>query len=196
MEGTSRTKKLVSVLAVIVMLVFGFAGTSYALSYISLVGDKDEAASAVSEPGNMDVYSWYDDDFYWTHSFTPAPPAVSINWATLTIKAYDVDYALGERDHIYAGQSTTGTSIGYLQGPDRDWFKTVFTLPNSLYPDIMDGSFDVSIDIDETHNYEEWAVTVDWSKLEVDYNPVPEPITMLLLGTGLLGLGILRKRAK
>ena len=50
-------------------------------------------------PG-MDEYRWGDEDFGWTHTFDPE--CKEIYDVSLTIRAWDVDYAQGERDAVYA----------------------------------------------------------------------------------------------
>ncbi len=149
----------------------------------------------------MGNYRWYDEDWGWQHNAISG----SIALATLNISAYDVDWSAdtgGEHDLIYAKDNGSWTLLGELSGANDIWAYTTFTLGSNFYDDIANG-LEVWIDIDSTHNYDNWAVSLAKSALSIDGgqipnpNPgskVPEPSTLLLLGAGLFGVGSLRKK--
>jgi hypothetical protein len=136
-------------------------------------------------------YRMSNEDWGWTHDMTAQVPAgvTGIDAATLSILAWDVDSAYGERDFIYAN----GTKIGELVGDVATFSTTTFTLPSNVLAALWnDSDLDVYIDID--HNNTGRRVNLASSTLAVDYitGAVPEPGTIGLLSLG--SLALLRRR--
>ena len=150
--------------------------------------DESSTAPHYTEPANggFDIYSWWDEDYGWTHTLDSAiynDPNLTINSVQLVISAYDVDAETyhgldGEYDHVTAD----GVDMNpvYLQGTNGQWATTTFDVNPTLLTD--DGELDIWIDIDIYHDYDEWATTLEYSKLIVTYsldgsNHVPyEPV--------------------
>ena len=148
-------------------------------------------------------YRWHDQDWEWQHSVIDMTTATS---ATLSISAFDVDWTASdpEVDNIYVWDTSVAGwhLLGSLTGEDDTWSYTTFVLGSDFFDEIAAG-LRVMIDIDSTHTYSYWAVTLAKSVLSVDGGKlpdpepgvrVPEPATLLLLGMGFLGLGVLRRR--
>lgn len=91
-----------------------------------------------------------------------------------------------------------GTQVHTPDGNDVD--NTFFTIPGSLFNEILAGSFTAKIDVRTDGYYDIIAddARIDGANLQVDYTraAVPEPVTMLLLGSGLIGLWGIRRRMK
>ena len=154
---------------------------------------------------NSPYYRWYDEDWGWQHNAI----SETFTTATLNISAWDVDAAYGEVDVITVwdndenGGAGGWVELGSLVGTNDEWGYSSFTLSSTLFDDIANG-LQVWMDIDSTHTYDVWAVSLAKSVLSLDGgslpnpNPsptVPEPSTILLMGVGILGLmGFSRKR--
>jgi len=132
-------------------------------------------------------YGSKNQDWEWTHTFSPSPAATGIVSATIAINAYDVDNPGSEND-IYAG-GFGGTLLGTLVGPSDAWQTTTFDLPSSTHTALMGGSLDFGIDIDNDGS----ALTLGTSTLTVTYN-VPAPGAVLLGGLGVGLVGWFRRR--
>jgi hypothetical protein len=145
-----------------------------------------------SRPSSTDTYRWWNEDWGWTHTFSPpGPTPANIISATLEIRAWDVDTP--SEMNIMLGGGSGGTNLGTLQGGDDIWTTSILTLTPDLFTDLMDGDIDIWMDIDASNAFDMdmWAVTLESSKLTViyDYSPIPVPgaIAMGVIGIGLVG---------
>jgi hypothetical protein len=148
---------------------------------------------------NAPYYRWYNQDWGWTH--TGIASAATALTATLNISAFDIDWASGEVDKVYAYDNGVKTLLGTLTGDNDQWSYTTFTLGSNFYDDIVSG-LQVYLDIDSTNNEDVWAVTVAKSVISIDGGELPdpdpsttpEPCTLLLMGIGLGGGVLLRRK--
>jgi hypothetical protein len=143
-------------------------------------------------------YRYQGADWGWTHNAAPFS-GVTINSATLNISAFDVDWAQGEVDNIYAYDNGVKTLLGSLTGQNDQWSYATFTLGSVFYDDILNG-LQVWMQIDA--NSGSWAVTLSKSVLEVNGGTLPNPTpgvpdggsTMLLLGASAMVIGAIKRR--
>ncbi len=146
----------------------------------------------------MGNYRWFDQDWGWQHKAYSG----NITSASLSVAAWDVDWSAdsdGEHDVIYAYDNGVKTLLGELNGANDQWAWTTFTLGPQFYDDIKNG-LQVFMDIDSTHTYDYWAVSLSKSALSINEgelpppNPVPEPATCLMIASGLAGLAFAKRR--
>lgn len=203
-------KKLGLLIAMSIVL----AAPSVFASTISLVGDKDgfglSGAPAVPVAGTWTGYGGsfggsyreVDDPLFtdnwgfwqdgapmaqptWVHSYAlPAGPG----WAKLTINESGMSDDRGPW-HVVFNQVTIGQIGEFGSDATQDFRLLTFDVPLNL----LTGSDTVSL-VYQDQSVEGYAI--NFAELEIDgaSEPVPEPASMLLFGTGLVATRFFRKR--
>lgn len=129
-------------------------------------------------------------DWEWQHSAVSG----TINSASLSINAYDVDKSSGELDEIYAFNNDTATwdLLGSLTGSNKTYSFTAFNFGASWFDEIALG-LKIMMKIDEKDRG--WRVSLANSSLSI-VSEVPIPATIWLFGSGLAGLMGMRRKSK
>lgn len=125
---------------------------------------------------------------------------------------YDLSGSVGGDHHRFGGASPEDAGSGNSLSLVKDTSDTIFsfsvahlTIPiDDEYPDLTNGILDVGLytltaesfafsDFSTFGYYDSFDSGGSYS-FTLDLTPVPEPATMLLLGTGLIGIVVFRKR--
>lgn len=130
----------------------------------------------VDSDANKSLQPFYrseSQDWEWIH----APLAGLFNSIKLSISAYDVDFAQGERDSISVFDGTSWLNLGFLAGGNDVWAFTDFDLSGySWAQSQINTGLKVRMDIDQAGTG--WYVTLGKSTLTVnggDLACVPTP---------------------
>ncbi len=134
--------------------------------------------------GDVNKLNWKGDYVAWAHQFVLMPAAANILTGTLSVYLKDDD-----KDKWYNPFSWE-IGIGYAE--DGTW--------DLGGVDTGDYAYDINVDY-LTDGFFQVAIGSLWgdfciakSELEITYDPVPEPATIMLLGSGIIGFAALRKR--
>jgi hypothetical protein len=145
-----------------------------------------------------------------TFTFTETVTIPSLSFGVFTILAqgdYDdwagpeFEYLDWDIDGIVSGTGwgPTNNDLALTLAPDNvTWYKTITLAPAIMDSIFSDNSFTVTIqnspDVDPVQATDGVSYTLQYFDGSTTGSPVPEPTTMLLLGSGLIGLAGLRRK--
>ena len=165
---------------------------TFAISFSDTI---DFAASGTQTVGSdtRTVTTVNDDSpFIYTHLVTFSPPAQSIVSATLAITHTHVSVN-GELWTVTGG---TSTFLGTLSESNGAWTTDTFTIPASLYPSFIAGTWSLAVKLTEsttgndTFDLDKSVLSGTYLTNSITATNVPEPSAMFLVGFGLIGLRV------
>jgi hypothetical protein len=130
------------------------------------------------------------------------PPALTIDtFEPLTVRHKMNSHNSSEQWQLWCGPTVAEQNIllGVLTtNSNTNWKQDAFNLPLAAQQ-IMQSTFTLYLSLHETHNDGQtiWLDKSDltgWYTPYQEQNPIPEPMTLMLVGSGLLGLGALRRK--
>jgi len=202
-------------------IIFGLTINTYATTILSLAGDKDSLGTglplgtplildnAINTPSDGPFDQRMTTVLQWSHAYT-IPCGESVISAAFTFLTWDIeDAGAGDGygggpydDRLYVNGVEVAGAFDNVYTPDLthhdimtpNWVTII--LDPSFYPILQTGSLNVQLD-PHGGSYVD-HVWIDFAELRVETSttPVPEPSTMLLLGSGLIGLWGFRKKLK
>jgi hypothetical protein len=197
--------KLIVAMILSLLMVFG-SGMASAIEIINLVGDKDQ--NPPPDPDGWGIVHELDDPtgfdmrqvattVSWIHDISSAIQGLTLTSARLDIAAVGlIDGNYSENGKVINNKLfVDGNEIlGAFDNSNDGWRLYTFDI-NTQW--LLDGKLNISI-VTSTDPQEGWGGP-DFSELYVfaDTSAIPEPATMILLGSGLIGLaGYGRKKFK
>lgn len=171
----------------LMVTLLGLAGTAQADYFFDLKdfsGKLQKGRDALQLSGGG---SWY--KYTYTHDLILTPEAAAITSASLLLSHYG-NSGNGELWLLYGENEER---IGALSVSNASWNDQVFTIPAELYSGISGELWNLVLVLNESTPGTD-NLWIDKSELYGTYSPVPVPAAGLLLGSGLIGGALLRKR--